>query len=141
LTSNPWLLIEFTTEDIFFIGIRDDYFDTNNPEYFEKVAYDYIKYYMQRPFYVLNETIISELTTAFSKLYPDLNYELEKNILELPTLVDQEVDRLTFDSARYKIQNACKHNYKRFRVQLDKRKFKTLHCTKCHKTKRLDQSS
>jgi hypothetical protein len=122
------------------VGIKDNSFDMNSPEYFEKVAYDWIRYYLQRPFYILNESIISELTTAFSKLYPDLNYELEKNRLELPTLVDQEVDRLTFGAERYKIQKACKHNYKRFRVQLDKRKFKTLHCIKCHKTQRLDPS-
>jgi DNA-binding MarR family transcriptional regulator len=119
---------------------KDDSFDMNSPEYFEKVAYDRIKYYMRRPFYILDETVISELMTAFSNLYPELNYALEKNRLELPTLVDQEVDRLVFSVEKNKIQDACKHNYKRLKVHLHNRKFRILHCAKCHKTKRLDQS-
>lgn len=76
--------------------------------------------------------------TAFSRLYPQLNYTLEKNRLELPVLVNQEVDRLVINAERRRIQEACRHNYKKFIARFRKRKFKVLHCKKCHKTKRLE---
>ena len=121
---------------IFLVRLGDRFMEKNSPQYLEKIANSIIKYYFNRPAYIFNETIISELTTAFSNLYPKLNYALEKNRLQLPTLVDQEVDRLTFSAERYKIQKACKHNHKRLIEQLRKRRFKILHCTKCHKTER-----
>jgi hypothetical protein len=125
---------------IFIAKPNDSPIDINNPQYSEKVINSLIKCYFDRPLYLLNERAIYELTTAFSKLYPKLNYAMEKNRLQLSTLVGQEVDRLVFSAERSKIQNACRHNYKGLTVQLHKRKFRTLHCSKCHKTRRLSSS-
>lgn len=133
------------TASNFFVRVNNWSEDEDEAENIAKCFDSWFNYNMRRPFYTLNEKIVNELTLAFSKLYPSLNYKLDKNRLELPKLVDQEVDRLMFNAEKSKQQEACKHNYKRITNErlLRKQDHNIQHCTKCHKTKRIrpDQPS
>jgi rubrerythrin len=85
---------------------------------------------------LFDEGSISELSDAFSKVYPNLNNELEKTRLNLPTLIKHELDREKHLSEVIRNQENCKpHDYMPVPEDRGKNKI-TFRCRKCGKLRK-----
>jgi predicted transcriptional regulator len=98
----------------------------------------FIKYLYDRPTYELSDTIISELMTTFSTLYPNLSKKFERIRSVLPQLVAKEVEHWEYMENKFEHQKVCRHDYrtptnKTLEEYADDQ---IKHCRKCHKTKR-----
>jgi predicted transcriptional regulator len=109
--------------------------NASDSEIFDKACKGYLKFFHKRPFFTLDQRIISELINCFSNLYPNLGHDLEKTRSELPKLRAQEINHVRYIEERLRVQQTCKHKYERPMNQLyDSDRFE--HCRKCHKTRR-----
>jgi len=117
-------------------GIDDDIRqNASESEIFDKAGTEYVKFFDKRPFFTLDQRIISELINCFSQLFPNLSHDLEKIRSEVPKLLAQEINHMRYIEERVKVQKTCKHKYQQLLNQLyDSDKFE--HCRKCHKTRR-----
>ena len=68
-----------------------------------------MEYYFQRPYFTLDQRIISELTGCFSNLYPKFSSVLEKTRSELPNLVAKEINHMRYAEYARRVQKTCKH--------------------------------
>ena len=85
---------------------------------------------------LFDENNISELNNAFSKVYPNLSYELEKTRLELPALVEREIDeRKRFDELIRRQENCKLHEYVPLPYDRDE-DYSIFRCKKCGKSKK-----
>lgn len=106
---------------------------------YDKSVGAYIKYLYYRPSYELSDTIISELMTTFSILYPNLSKKFERIRSVLPQLVAEEVEHWEYMENKFEHQKVCRHDY---RTPTNKALLEEYaddqikHCRKCHKTKR-----
>jgi DNA-binding MarR family transcriptional regulator len=111
---------------------------------FDKNAEIAMNYYFQRPYFTLDQRVISELIGCFSSLYPKLSRVLEKTRSELPKLVDKEINHMRYLNEASKIQKICRHKYER-PASIDYRLYDPIkaydqrdvyeHCRKCHHTR------
>jgi hypothetical protein len=80
------------------------------------------------------DEIVSELNDAFSNLYPNLSYELEKTRAELPILVKHEIDEMNSYDEKIRRQKLCKpHEYI---LEDDYNEYRIFKCKRCEKRKR-----
>jgi predicted transcriptional regulator len=111
---------------------------------FDKNAEIAMNYYFQRPYFTLDQRVISELIGCFSSLYPKLSRILEKTRSELPNLVDKKINHMRYLNEASKIQKICRHKYER-PASIDYRLYDPIkaydqrdvyeHCRKCHHTR------
>jgi hypothetical protein len=95
--------------------------------------------YGSRPHYELSDTIISELMTVFSILYPNLSKRFEKIRSDLPQLVAEEVEHWEYMGEKLEHQKVCRHEYRTPTNKALLEKYaddQIKHCSKCHKTVR-----
>ena len=101
-------------------------------------------FFYQRPYFTLDQRIISELIGCFSNLYPKLSRILEKTRSELPKLVEKEINHMRYLEEAGKVQKICKHKYERplfinyelyNPIQLYDQRDVYEHCRKCHHTR------
>jgi DNA-binding transcriptional ArsR family regulator len=105
----------------------------------EGISETIIKYAFQEPKYVLDNSTITDLTSAFSNTYPDLYYTLENIRKRWPKSVQRIKDDIYHRSMRHEIQVKCKHKYHEFRIPVRQRLNTAItrsgtHCEKCHRT-------
>jgi DNA-binding MarR family transcriptional regulator len=98
-------------------------------------------FFNQRPYFTLDQRIISELIGSFSNLYPKLSRVLEKTRSELPKLLEKEINNMRYREEASKVQKICKHKYEKPSIRFidpnllrDPRDVYE-HCRKCHHTR------
>jgi hypothetical protein len=64
------------------------------------------------PRFVLDKSIISRLLTAFGRLYPRLDYEFNKMIMNLPEASENYKGYIEEMRKKWKKQQSCEHMYK-----------------------------
>jgi len=98
-----------------------------------------LNYVYLEPKYIFDNSIIADLTSAFSNAYPDLYRTLEKVRKKWPKIVQQTNDNITYLSMSHEIQRKCKHEYKECSIPVGEGRIPTItrpgfHCSKCHRT-------
>jgi hypothetical protein len=107
----------------------------------------FIRYGWSRPEFQLEKTIIDEITTVYSGLFPTMYTELENIRNSLPRLIEVYDNHTDYLRMQAQYQKSCKHRYledvSRL-IELDWGKFWTkyrevgrktiVHCANCHHT-------
>jgi hypothetical protein len=103
--------------------------NASDSEIFDKAGKEYLKFFHRRPFFTLDQRIISELIHCFSNLYPNLGHNLERARSEWPNLLAQQVNHIRYVAEKARLQKTCSHKFKRpLNEWCDNHR-------KCHKTR------
>jgi predicted transcriptional regulator len=94
-------------------------------------------FFFQRPYFTLDQRIISELSACFSNLYPKFSRVLEKTRSDLPNLVAKEINHIRYLELASRVQKTCNHKYQRPLSSPDPDRLYDQrdmyeHCRKCH---------
>jgi predicted transcriptional regulator len=117
----------------YFKSFQDDYKKRGS---FDKIGLYYLSMY-RTPIYILDQTLISDLIDAFSKIYPSITEKLEWIRSQVPKLVAKQVSELENKQRRLDQQKKCKHIFESpsDKALLSKGVNNFVQCRKCLKIK------
>jgi hypothetical protein len=97
-----------------------------------------VKFMSKIPRFLFSKHDSNLLSGAFTRIYPLINYELEKILNELPNATNTYKAQLEYYEQKIKQQESCKHEYGQ---PTDTLLGYGRQCSKCHDIERLKEPS